>query len=82
MKSTSLKTVCACGGSLEFKIGKPTRFEHRLAKITCPSCQSRYMATAYVDKNEPHRIYRLGMEALEISGRLKEMVAEAKASET
>lgn len=63
MKRTMLNTMCRCGGTLLAKIGKPTQMEPRIARLTCPQCESRYMAKAML---LPGRKVKIDFEVLEL----------------
>lgn len=63
MKRTTLNTKCRCGGELSGRIGKPTQMEARIARLTCPSCHSRYMAKAML---LPGRKVKIDFEVLEL----------------
>ncbi len=48
MKRKAFETKCTCGGLIRVTLGKPTRFEHRVAKAKCQQCLSDYMFTSFV----------------------------------
>lgn len=48
-KQAALSTKCVCGSDVNFKIGKPTRFDPTIAKVSC-KCGSRYMFSCIIDK--------------------------------
>ena len=48
--------------------------EHKIAKGLCDKCESKYIFTAYVDKEQPGRVVKLDGIILELSDKHREMV--------
>lgn len=69
-----VQAACACGGQVKANIEKPSRLEHKIAKGLCDKCESKYIFTAYVDKEQPGRVVKLDGIILELSDKHREMV--------
>lgn len=71
MKKAQMSTQCPCGSQIDFKIGKPTALEQRVAKIKCSDCLSKFLVKV---KKGPDQSIDLDFEAINITQRTRHIV--------
>lgn len=78
MAKLEYSAECLCGGKILTTFKKPTVFQHTVSRVRCHGCDSEFLFSFSIDRNEKGRMYIADHVVSSMSEKLEQKVKEKK----